>query len=55
MKTTIQERNGAVVFDLGMPKGNKEANTKVNIGRYQALMEEENDNRIFVRQDDIFG
>merc|ERR1712004_878938 len=39
-KTKIDERNGAYVFDIWIPKGNDD-NQTVNTGRYQALMEQE--------------
>ena len=55
VKTAIQERNGAFVFDLWMPKVKNESIMNVNTGRFHALMEEENDNEDFVRQDDLFA
>ena len=54
VKTTIQERNGAFVFDLWMPKGKEGAIANVNANRYQALMEEDEGNEDFVRRDDLF-
>ena len=59
-KTKIDERNGAFVFDIWIPKGNSD-NETVNTGRYQALMEQgnqDNDNHGgsagFVGLDDLF-
>ena len=51
MMEPLEERNGAYVFDLWRPKcpGNQERT--INTGRFQALMEsEENGNEGFVRQ-----
>ena len=53
IKTPIEERNGAFVFDLWMPKGkvNEGGNGTVNTGRFQALREnEEHDDEGFVRE-----
>ena len=56
-KTKIDERNGAFVVDMWIPKG-RQGETQVNTGRYQALMEEEDreDSRGmgFVGLDDLF-
>ena len=43
IKTAIEDRNGAYVFDLWIPRANQE--NQVNTGRYQALMEREEDNQ----------
>ena len=43
VKTVIEDRNGAYVFDLWIPRGRSEA--QVNTGKYQALMEEDEDNQ----------
>ena len=51
IKTPIEERNGAYVFDLWRPKfpGNQERT--INTGRFQALVEnDEGGNEGFVRQ-----
>ena len=53
--TPIHERNGAFVFDLWMPKGKEGTMASANVNRFQALMEEEEDNEDFVRQDDLFN
>ena len=55
VKTTIQERNGAFVFDLWMPKGNEATIAKAKDNRYQALMEEDEDNEDFARRGDLFN
>ena len=55
IKTAIHERTGAFVFDLWMPKAKEGSIMNVNTGRFQALMEEENDNEDFVRQDDLLN
>ena len=55
VKTAMQERNGAFVFDLWIPKVKNESITGINTGRYQAFIEEENDNGDFARQDDLFA
>ena len=56
-ETAIDERGGAYVFDMWIPKGNNE-NQSANTGRYQALMEEDNLDSIrqvgFVGLDDLF-
>ena len=54
VKTRIEERNDAYVFDLWMPKDARsswEDERAVHTGRYQALMENE---REFTRQEDLF-
>ena len=43
VKTDIEDRNGAYVFDLWIPRGHCE--TQVNTGRYQALMEADEGNQ----------
>ena len=48
VRTAIQARNVACVFDLWMPKVNNDPIKSVNTGRYQALIEEENDKGDFV-------
>ena len=51
IKTPIEERNGAYVFDLWRPKCPVNQERTINTGRFQALMEnEENGNEGFVRQ-----
>ena len=51
MRTPIEERNGAFVFDIWRPKGAGNNGNTVNTGRYQALMEVEGgDNQGFARQ-----
>jgi len=52
----IDERNGAFVFDIWLPKGNVQGQ---GVGvqcsnRYQALIDDNADNQDFVRQDDLF-
>jgi len=51
IKTPIEERNGAFVFDLWKPKsGDNQAGT-IHTGRFQALMEDDSGgNKGFVRQ-----
>ena len=53
IKTVIEDRNGAYVFDLWIPRANQES--QVNTGKYQALMEREEDNQDmgFVGLDDL--
>ena len=48
-------RNGAFVFDLWMPKGKEGAIANANSKRFQAVMEDEDDNEDFVRRDDLFN
>jgi hypothetical protein len=51
IKTPIEERNGAFVFDIWRPKMRDNPVNTVNTGRYQALMEvRDEDNRGFSRQ-----
>ena len=51
IKTPIEERNGAYVFDIWRPKAPGNHGNVVNTGRYQALMEvQDDDNKGFVRQ-----
>jgi hypothetical protein len=51
IKTPIEERNGAFVFDIWRPKAASNQVNAVNTGRYQALMEvREDDNLGFSRQ-----
>ena len=51
IKTPIEERNGAYVFDLWRPKGLGNQEGTINSGRYQALMENgEGGNEGFARQ-----
>ena len=56
-KTKLEERNGAYVFDLWIPKGN-EAPQQVNTGRYQPLMQDSSSEGSrsmgFVGLDDLF-
>ena len=52
VKTDIEDRNGAYVFDLWIPRGKSES--RVNTGRYQALLEEDEGNNMgFVGLDDL--
>jgi hypothetical protein len=39
LKTPIEERNGAFVFDIWRPKAPGNQGSGVNVNRYQALME----------------
>jgi hypothetical protein len=51
IRTPIEERNGAYVFDIWRPKVSANQANAVNTGRYQALMEAEGDgNQGFARQ-----
>jgi len=51
IKTPIEERNGAFVFDIWRPKARGNYVNAVNTGRYQALMEVQGeDNKGFSRQ-----
>ena len=51
IKTPIEERNGAYVFDLWRPKHPDSQEGAISTGRYQALMENgDKDNEGFVRQ-----
>ena len=51
IRTPIEERNGAYVFDIWRPKAVGNQSSAVNIGRYQALMEvQDGDNKGFARQ-----
>ena len=51
IRTPIEERNGAFVFDIWRPKMSRNQVNAVNTGRYQALMEvEDNVNKGFSRQ-----
>ena len=51
VKTPIEERNGAYVFDIWRPKFAGNQGGAVNTGRYQALMDNEgNGNEGFARQ-----
>ena len=51
IKTPIEERNGAYVFDIWRPKFAGNQSGVVNTGRYQALMESgEGGNEGFARQ-----
>ena len=53
IKTPVEERNGAFVFDLRMPRGKRRDNQEraIHAGRFQALREDENNyNEGFVRQ-----
>ena len=51
IKTPIEERNGAFVFDIWRPKSSNSNGNTVNTGRYQALMEVGgDDNQGFTRQ-----
>ena len=49
IKTPIEERSGAYVFDIWRPKVIGNQGNRVNTGRYQALMEVA-DNKDFARQ-----
>ena len=56
MTTKIEERGGAYVFDMWVPRtsGNRQVN-QVSTGRYDALKEEGNDAEAgFVRQDAFY-
>ena len=57
IKTAIDERGGAYVFDMWIPKGNED-NQSVNTGRYQALIDQDNSDNTrqlgFVGLDDLF-
>ena len=51
IKTTIEERNGAFVFDIWRPKVSNNQVNVVNTGRYQTLMGGHNDDNLgFSRQ-----
>ena len=51
IKTPIEERNGAYVFDIWRPKAPGNQGNVINTGRYQALREVDNQiNKGFVRQ-----
>ena len=51
IKTPIEERNGAYVFDIWRPKKTGNQGKPVHTGRYQALMEiQDNDKEGFARQ-----
>ena len=51
IRTPIEERNGAFVFDIWRPKVASNGGNMINTGRYQALMEvDSNDNKGFSRQ-----
>ena len=51
IKTPIEERNGAYVFDIWRPKAPVNQGDVVNTGRYQALMEvQDGDNKGIARQ-----
>jgi hypothetical protein len=51
IKTPIEERNGAYVFDIWRPKLSNNPGNVFNTGRYQALMEvQDGDNKGFVTQ-----
>ena len=51
IKTPIEERNGAYVFDIWRPKTSVNQGNTVNTGRYQALMEiQDSGNKGFIRQ-----
>ena len=51
IRTPIEERNGAFVFDIWRPKAARNSDNVINTGRYQALMEADNsDNQGFFRQ-----
>ena len=50
IKTPIEERNGAYVFDIWRPKSMNGPSSAINTGRYQAVIEaHDNDNKDFVR------
>ena len=50
IKTPIEKRNGAFVFDLWKPKRSDKREGTIHIGRFQALMEDEgDDNEGFAR------
>ena len=52
IKTPIEERNGAFVFDLWKPKRGDNNEWTIHEGGFQALMEDKgNDNEGFVRQE----
>ena len=51
IKTPIEERNGAYVFDIWRPRAPGNHGNMVNTGRHQALMEvQDSGNKDFVRQ-----
>ena len=54
IKTPIEERNGAFVFDIWRPKASVNYDKSANANRYQALMEvrdgDDEDNKGFSRQ-----
>ena len=51
VRTLIEERNGAFVFDLWKPKHSDNHAGEIHTGRFQALMEDEGGvNEGFVRQ-----
>ena len=51
VRTPIEERNGAFVFDLWKPKRGDNHEATIHTGRFQALMEDEgHDNEGFARQ-----
>ena len=50
IKTPVQERNGAFMFDLWKPKRRDNHGGTIHTGRFQALMEDEgHDNEGFAR------
>jgi hypothetical protein len=50
----IEERNGAFVFDIWMPRNNKEKNIQ-QVNRYQILADNGDDNEDFARPDDLMA
>ena len=60
VKTVIEDRNGAFVFDIWVPKGNDEQRQQTNTGYqgkyWQALVEDDqgNEQEGFARLDDLF-
>jgi hypothetical protein len=51
IKTPIEERSGAYVFDIWRPKASVNQGKMVSAGRYQAVMEvQDGDNKGFARQ-----
>ena len=60
VKTVIEDRNGAFVFDIWVPKGNDEQRQQTNTGYqgkyWQALVEDDqgSEQEGFARLDDLF-
>ena len=57
VKTMIEDRNGAFVFDIWVPRGNEQGSSGYQGKYFQALQEEEeeaNQEMGFVGLDDLF-